>query len=64
MEDAHTIALSLDEGKDNSNTFFAVYDGHGGMSYVLFCHTLDPDCLLSKVLRQQSTLASRCTRNC
>ncbi|KAI0732034.1 PP2C-domain-containing protein [Fomitopsis betulina] len=30
MEDAHTIALSLDEGKDNSNTFFAVYDGHGG----------------------------------
>ncbi|TFY60500.1 hypothetical protein EVJ58_g5120 [Rhodofomes roseus] len=30
MEDAHTIALNLDESGDDSNTFFAVYDGHGG----------------------------------
>ncbi|KAI0927082.1 hypothetical protein AcW1_007566 [Taiwanofungus camphoratus] len=29
MEDAHAIALKLDEEED-SNTFFAVYDGHGG----------------------------------
>lgn len=31
MEDAHTVALRLDEG-DETNTFFAVYDGHGGAS--------------------------------
>lgn len=31
MEDAHAIVLDLDEGKDG-NTFFAVYDGHGGTS--------------------------------
>ncbi|KAG6878909.1 hypothetical protein C0992_006731 [Termitomyces sp. T32_za158] len=30
MEDAHAAVLDLDEGKDVSNTFFAVYDGHGG----------------------------------
>ncbi|EPQ54511.1 PP2C-domain-containing protein [Gloeophyllum trabeum ATCC 11539] len=30
MEDAHTIALRLDEDKDEPNAFFAVYDGHGG----------------------------------
>jgi protein phosphatase 2C family protein 2/3 len=30
MEDAHTTILALDEGKEESNTFFAVYDGHGG----------------------------------
>ncbi|KAH0586281.1 hypothetical protein H2248_007528 [Termitomyces sp. 'cryptogamus'] len=30
MEDAHTAVLDLDEGKEASNTFFAVYDGHGG----------------------------------
>jgi protein phosphatase PTC2/3 len=33
MEDASTIILSLDEGKEDSNTFFAVYDGHGGEFY-------------------------------
>jgi protein phosphatase 2C family protein 2/3 len=32
MEDAHTAILDLDEDKDEKNTFFAVYDGHGGMS--------------------------------
>ncbi|KAI0761953.1 PP2C-domain-containing protein [Trametes elegans] len=32
MEDAHTIRLKLDEESEaaDSNTFFAVYDGHGG----------------------------------
>ena len=30
MEDAHAAATPLDEGADNSNAFFAVYDGHGG----------------------------------
>jgi protein phosphatase 2C family protein 2/3 len=34
MEDAHAIVLDLDEGKDDGNTFFAVYDGHGGASIV------------------------------
>jgi len=36
MEDAHAIVLDLDEGKDNSNTFFAVYDGHGGGTVAKF----------------------------
>ncbi|KAI0720483.1 PP2C-domain-containing protein [Cerioporus squamosus] len=30
MEDAHTAILSLDEDSKDPNTFFAVYDGHGG----------------------------------
>lgn len=30
MEDAHTVILNLDERDENPNTFFAVYDGHGG----------------------------------
>ena len=32
MEDAHAVSLNLDEHPDeaDSNTFFAVYDGHGG----------------------------------
>ena len=29
MEDAHAVALRLDEGEE-TNSFFAVYDGHGG----------------------------------
>lgn len=38
MEDSHAVSLNLDESDDdaNSNTFFAVYDGHGGME-MLFC---------------------------
>jgi protein phosphatase 2C family protein 2/3 len=34
MEDAHTISLDLDEPRSDatSNTFFAVYDGHGGIA--------------------------------
>ena len=33
MEDAHTTALKLKDGEgeeDDGNSFFAVYDGHGG----------------------------------
>lgn len=30
MEDAHAAVLDLDQQPDKSNSFFAVYDGHGG----------------------------------
>jgi hypothetical protein len=33
MEDAHSIVLDLDEGANESNAFFAVYDGHGGVCF-------------------------------
>ncbi|KAJ7459841.1 phosphatase 2C-like domain-containing protein [Mycena latifolia] len=36
MEDAHAIVLDLDEGKTDPNTFFAVYDGHGGGTVAKF----------------------------
>jgi len=38
MEDAHAVALELDEPHSDalSNTFFAVYDGHGGGSVARF----------------------------
>ncbi|KAF5311694.1 hypothetical protein D9611_009416 [Ephemerocybe angulata] len=38
MEDAHAAVLNLDEGKPESdtNTFFAVYDGHGGSNVARF----------------------------
>ncbi|KAF7978516.1 hypothetical protein HWV62_45685 [Athelia sp. TMB] len=36
MEDAHAAVLKLDAGVDNSNTFFAVYDGHGGGTVAKF----------------------------
>lgn len=36
MEDAHSIVLDLDEGANESNAFFAVYDGHGGGSVAKF----------------------------
>ncbi|TFY81911.1 hypothetical protein EWM64_g2100 [Hericium alpestre] len=35
MEDAHTVALRLGDS-ENSNAFFAVYDGHGGSSVARF----------------------------
>jgi len=38
MEDAHAANLSLDEG-ENSNVFFAVYDGHGGDTVSKFSGT-------------------------
>ncbi|KAI9512404.1 phosphatase 2C-like domain-containing protein [Russula earlei] len=38
MEDSHAISLNLDELEEDelSNTFFAVYDGHGGGSVARF----------------------------
>ncbi|KAF7291548.1 Protein phosphatase 2C [Mycena chlorophos] len=36
MEDAHATVLELEEGKEDSNTFFAVYDGHGGSTVAKF----------------------------
>ncbi|KAH8998591.1 PP2C-domain-containing protein [Lactarius akahatsu] len=38
MEDAHAVSLELDEPHSDeiSNTFFAVYDGHGGGSVARF----------------------------
>jgi serine/threonine protein phosphatase PrpC len=34
MEDAHAAVLDLDQQPDDkSNSFFAVYDGHGGMFF-------------------------------
>lgn len=36
MEDAHSIVLDLDESQSDSNTFFAVYDGHGGGTVAKF----------------------------
>ena len=35
MEDSHTTQLQLDDDKKTRNAFFAVYDGHGGASFVL-----------------------------
>jgi len=37
MEDSHAVSLNLDEHQDDasSSTFFAVYDGHGGMEVFL-----------------------------
>ena len=32
MEDAHAAILGIDEEHGDRNAFFAVYDGHGGMS--------------------------------
>jgi protein phosphatase 2C family protein 2/3 len=36
MEDADAAELSLDEEAENSNAFFAVYDGHGGRKMAKF----------------------------
>ncbi|KII90856.1 hypothetical protein PLICRDRAFT_39460 [Plicaturopsis crispa FD-325 SS-3] len=36
MEDAHATVLDLDGSPDDSNTFFAVYDGHGGGTVAKF----------------------------
>ena len=33
MEDSHAAILDLD-GPEETNAFFAVYDGHGGMFYL------------------------------
>jgi hypothetical protein len=34
MEDTHSHVLELEEGSDKTNSFFAVYDGHGGQSSI------------------------------
>jgi len=40
MEDAHAAVLDLDEtGGQNSNAFFAVYDGHGGQNAAKYSGT-------------------------
>ena len=43
MEDAHAAVLALEGPNEKSNTFFAVYDGHGGMfqktDYLVFLNT-------------------------
>ena len=36
MEDAHAAVLNLDEDASQTNTFFAVYDGHGGSTVAKF----------------------------
>ncbi|KAJ3509423.1 hypothetical protein NLJ89_g5230 [Agrocybe chaxingu] len=36
MEDAHAAVLDLDGPETTSNTFFAVYDGHGGSTVARF----------------------------
>ena len=43
MEDSHAVSLNLDEDQEDvdSNTFFAVYDGHGGTE-MLFEFSLGP----------------------
>jgi protein phosphatase PTC2/3 len=39
MEDAHTIVLDLNENKDVTNAFFAVFDGHSGEYFAnMFAH--------------------------
>lgn len=36
MEDAHAAVLNLEENHDQKNSFFAVYDGHGGGTVARF----------------------------
>lgn len=45
MEDSHVTLLNLDEDSANPNTFFAVYDGHGGMHAI--CYYLSSTLLLT-----------------
>jgi len=44
MEDSHTAELQLDEDNRTKNAFFAVYDGHGGMWFLVVpCRAHHPD---------------------
>ena len=36
MEDAHAIVLNLEAANEKRNSFFAVYDGHGGAPLLSF----------------------------
>lgn len=43
MEDAHAAVLTLEDGTEEKNAFFGVYDGHGGKFFPLFSvFTLTP----------------------
>ena len=45
MEDTHAIVLDLKATNDKQNSFFAVYDGHGGapiMSYPINFSHINP----------------------
>lgn len=56
MEDAHTAELQLDEGKPAANSFFAVYDGHGG---AWFFSTSRAGCAISTSLIIQSIVLTK-----
>jgi hypothetical protein len=45
MEDSHTVRLQLDDDKQNS--FFAVYDGHGGQLYLSSKYSQQPLMMIS-----------------
>ena len=65
MEDSHAIDLNLDGESDDtqSNTFFAVYDGHGGtwqLSSALIKNFMSP----FQDLRSRSTLVKTYTSGC
>ena len=36
MEDAHAIVLDLEAANKKKNSFFAIYDGHGGAPLLSF----------------------------
>jgi protein phosphatase PTC2/3 len=36
MEDAHAVDLNLEAADDKNNSFFAVYDGHGGAPLLFY----------------------------
>jgi protein phosphatase 2C family protein 2/3 len=36
MEDAHAVVLDLEAPNDKRNSFFAVYDGHGGAPFLSY----------------------------
>lgn len=68
MEDAHAAVLNLDEGKseEDTNAFFAVYDGHGGMTLLPKTATFLPRAELPapRVLRRQICWPERSQTTC
>ena len=63
MEDAHAVDLNLDSQSDDtqSNTFFAVYDGHGGTHSNYHCTLLGDLRLSPQVLQLRNTLVNTST---
>ena len=57
MEDAHATVLRL--GDDDSNSFFAVYDGHGGDSAPIYLERALM--LATQERRWHATPAATCT---